>query len=169
MSKYSGKCDFCDVVGIWGPEVVLNCDIKIGKHKTLIVNKIDDLKPYYNHLISMMSISRKKNPDTGKQGIVFICEKSYWEQRKDEIREIYINNPKKMQERIAQIDEFYSKYSNIDELKVPRYEVHYGNYDEPEEEYIKCFETKVAAEEYINQLDQVKNVYMEAKDVDFEE
>lgn len=167
MSKYSGKCDFYDVVNIWGQEIVLNCNIKIGEHKTLLVSRYDDLKPYFNHIISSMGISKEKDPDTGKYGTIFICEKNYWEQRKDEIRKIYADNPKMMQERIEQIDEFYSKYSDIDELKVPRYEVHYNDYDEPDEEYIQCFETKYGAEECIKHLERAKNVYMEAKDVDF--
>lgn len=108
MSKYSGKCDFYDVICIWGEDAILNCDIYVGGKK-VEANSIDDLRPYFGTIIAGMGISKEKN-ERGKFGSINLCARPYYEERKDEIRKIYAGDERMIKERCDQLDEFYGKY-----------------------------------------------------------
>lgn len=108
MSKYSGKADFYDVINIWGIDTILECEVVVND-KVIEAKSINDFKPYFGTLISGMSINKEKN-EAGKYDRIVLCNKPYYKQREDEIREIYKGDERIINERIEQLEEFYGKY-----------------------------------------------------------
>lgn len=51
MSEFSGKCDFCDTIGIFGLDYIKNSKIYLNG-KLLELKTIEDCIPYYTHTIS---------------------------------------------------------------------------------------------------------------------
>ena len=54
MSKFSGKCDFCDEIAIFGLDHILNSKVYVGDSKDpLKLSCLADCVPYYPHIVSM--------------------------------------------------------------------------------------------------------------------
>ena len=59
MSRFSGKCDFYDLIDIHGVDKILSCNIY--NHKDLIplrTESVKDLIPYYPYLTSLVNIGK---------------------------------------------------------------------------------------------------------------
>lgn len=153
MSKYTGKCDFYDVIKIWGEDIILNCRIMIRKDTVLEVKGIEDLKPYFAHIIASMGIGKEKNED-GYYGTIFLSNKTYTEEYKDSLRSIY--NEKEWLDRCRQIDECYDKFQ--EELWSPYYAVSYM--DDKDITHIVPFKEKTDAEKFCDELKKGKRVYI---------
>lgn len=54
MSKYSGKCDFCDYIAMVGIENVLASEIFVGKIKVEL-KELRDCIPFYPHIVKSYS------------------------------------------------------------------------------------------------------------------
>lgn len=53
MSMYSGKCDFCDEIAIFGLGRILNAKVYVGESETpLKLRSRRDCIPYYPHIVS---------------------------------------------------------------------------------------------------------------------
>lgn len=56
MSRFSGKCDFCDEIEIVGLDKILNAEVYVGDNKEpLKLNCLADCIPYYPYAISVSS------------------------------------------------------------------------------------------------------------------
>lgn len=56
MSRFSGKCDFCDEIEIVGLDKILNAEIYVGDSKEpLKLTCLADCVPYYPYVISVSS------------------------------------------------------------------------------------------------------------------
>lgn len=54
MSRFSGKCDFCDEIEIFGLEHILNSDVFVGDSaETLRLTCLADCIPYYPYIVVM--------------------------------------------------------------------------------------------------------------------
>lgn len=54
MSRFSGKCDFCDEIEIFGLEHILNSEVYVGNSKEpLKLTCLADCVPYYPHIVSI--------------------------------------------------------------------------------------------------------------------
>lgn len=54
MSRFSGKCDFCDEIEIFGLERILNSDVYVGdSEEPLKLTCLADCVPYYPHIVSV--------------------------------------------------------------------------------------------------------------------
>lgn len=54
MSRFSGKCDFCDEIEIFGLEHILNSDVYVGESKEpLKLTCLADCVPYYPYIVSV--------------------------------------------------------------------------------------------------------------------
>lgn len=52
MSRFSGKCDFCDEIEIHGLDRVLNGDVYVGDNdEPLELKSIEDCVPYYPYIV----------------------------------------------------------------------------------------------------------------------
>lgn len=52
MSEFSGKCDFCDEIEIYGLDRILNSKIYIeGREKPLKLTCLADCVPYYPYVV----------------------------------------------------------------------------------------------------------------------
>ena len=52
MSRFSGKCDFCDEIEIHGLDRVLNAKVYVGDcDKPLKLNSLADCIPYYPYVV----------------------------------------------------------------------------------------------------------------------
>lgn len=177
MSKYSGKCDFADVIEIWGEDVVLNCEIYVGETQ-IYPKRIEDLYPFYGTLISSMGMSKEKGDD-GKYGRINLCKKPYYIERKEEIKEIYKGDERMIKERCEQLDEFYgeqlknlctrgaleklNEYVEFHTDEPCVWEVHYCKFPNPMDEFFDVFETYKNAVEYANNLKDSFNIYIVKK------
>lgn len=62
MSKFSGKCDFCDEIEIFGLEHILNSEVYVGdSEEPLKLTCLADCVPYYPHIVSVASHDNVKN------------------------------------------------------------------------------------------------------------
>lgn len=56
MSRFSGKCDFCDEIEIVGLDEILNAEVYVGDSKEpLKLTCLADCIPYYPYVISVSS------------------------------------------------------------------------------------------------------------------
>lgn len=154
MSKYSGKCDFCDTVKIWGEDKILHCRIMLKGNRQYEPKTIDDLKPYFAHLISSMGISREMGED-GYYGTINLYQRSYTEELKDRLRDVY-EDVEKWKERCKIIDECYGHYQ--EELWHPFVVVSYE--DESGMVHIVPFKGKTEANLFCMKLKAGKNIYI---------
>ena len=54
MSRFSGKCDFCDEIEIFGLERILNSDVYVGdSEEPLNLTCLADCVPYFPHIVSI--------------------------------------------------------------------------------------------------------------------
>lgn len=58
MSRFSGKCDFCDVIEIMGLEHVLKCEIYVGD-ELVELKSLRDCIPLYPHIVTSSYTDRK--------------------------------------------------------------------------------------------------------------
>ena len=73
MSKFSGKCDFCDEIEIFGLEHILNSEVYVGDNKEpLKLTCLADCVPYFPHLVCLSHHDTKKNC-----GHIWLTEKSW--------------------------------------------------------------------------------------------
>lgn len=81
MSRFSGKCDFCDHIEIHGLNSILSSDIYIGRNIIPLRFETEkDLIPYYPHLVSIAAW----NKDTNKSNII-LSEDSFVDREEEEI------------------------------------------------------------------------------------
>lgn len=52
MSKYSGKCDFCDEIENFKPANFSELDVRIGNNEPIKIDSIKDCIPYFTHIIA---------------------------------------------------------------------------------------------------------------------
>lgn len=52
MSRFSGKCDFCDEISFLGINAILNSAIYVGDQR-LQLSCLADCVPYYPHIVTM--------------------------------------------------------------------------------------------------------------------
>lgn len=73
MSRFSGKCDFCDEIEIWGLEHILNSDVYIGRStEPLRLTCLADCVPYYPYVVSAAAHDHVKN-----RGMIHLTGKSW--------------------------------------------------------------------------------------------
>ena len=73
MSIFSGKCDFCDEIEIWGLDHILNCDIYVGDSgEPLKLTCLADCVPYYPYVTAVAAHDKVKN-----KGYIRLTEKSW--------------------------------------------------------------------------------------------
>lgn len=73
MSKFSGKCDFCDEIEIWGLEHILNSEVYVGKaQEPLHLTCLEDCIPYYPYVVSVAAHDNAK-----QRGYIRLTEKSW--------------------------------------------------------------------------------------------
>lgn len=81
MSRYSGKCDFCDHIEIHGVDNVLSSDIHIGRNIVPLRFETEkDLIPYYPHLILITAWD-----NTANKGRIVLSERSFVDREEEEI------------------------------------------------------------------------------------
>lgn len=73
MSKFSGKCDFCDVISIRGLDYILNSNVYLGSSTTpLPLNSVEDCIPYYPHIVTVAAYD-----NVNRCGIIRLTAKSW--------------------------------------------------------------------------------------------
>ena len=71
MSKFSGKCDFCDTIEICGLEKILNSKIYLGKSEIpLEIKSLEDCIPYYPHIVTASFFNKDRC-------VIYLSEKSW--------------------------------------------------------------------------------------------
>lgn len=71
MSRFSGKCDFCDEIEIFGLDMILKSKVYVGSNDTpLELKTLEDCIPYYPYVVS----GSFTNKDIG--GVIHLTEKS---------------------------------------------------------------------------------------------
>ena len=60
MSKFSGKCDFYDVIEMRGFDYIKNSEIYVGNIGPIKIEKPEDLIPYYGFLVSAGGFDKDK-------------------------------------------------------------------------------------------------------------
>ena len=62
MSRFSGKCDFCDEIEIFGLEHILNSEVYVGDSEDpLNLTCLADCVPYFPHIVCLSHHDTKKN------------------------------------------------------------------------------------------------------------
>lgn len=62
MSRFSGKCDFCDEIEIFGLEHILNSEVYVGNsEEPLKLTCLADCVPYYPYIVSIAHHDNVKN------------------------------------------------------------------------------------------------------------
>ena len=73
MSRFSGKCDFCDEIKIFGLEHILNSEVYVGdSEEPLKLTCLADCVPYYPHIVSVAHHDNVNNC-----GYIRLSEKSW--------------------------------------------------------------------------------------------
>ncbi len=73
MSKFSGKCDFCDEIAIHGLDHILRCDVYVGSSRTpLRLTCLADCVPYYPYIVSVAAHDNVRN-----RGVICLTERSW--------------------------------------------------------------------------------------------
>lgn len=81
MSRFSGKCDFCDHIDIHGADSVLSSDIYIGRNIIPLRFQTEkDLIPYYPHLITVSAYNKESN-----RSHICLSEDSFVDREEEEI------------------------------------------------------------------------------------
>lgn len=72
MSRFSGKCDFCDEIEIFGTDRILNAEVYIG-HSTdypLELNCLADCVPYYPYVTTCAVWTKERD-------VIHLTERSW--------------------------------------------------------------------------------------------
>lgn len=79
MSRFSGKCDFCDEIEIMGLERILKAKVYVGNSdEPLILNSIEDCIPYYPYVVTTAGFSPGNDViHLTSKSWVDICEERY--------------------------------------------------------------------------------------------
>lgn len=73
MSRFSGKCDFCDEIEIFGLDHILNSKVYIGSNdEPLKLTCLADCIPYYPYVVSSSAHDNVNN-----KSIIHLTEKSW--------------------------------------------------------------------------------------------
>lgn len=73
MSKFSGKCDFCDEIEICGLDHIMNCDVFVGESKIpLQIGCIEDCIPYYPYIVTTAGMD-----NVSKTGTIRLSSRSW--------------------------------------------------------------------------------------------
>lgn len=73
MSRFSGKCDFCDEIEIFGLEHILNSEVYVGDSKEpLKLTCLADCVPYFPYIVCLSHHDTKKNC-----GHIWLTDKSW--------------------------------------------------------------------------------------------
>lgn len=73
MSRFSGKCDFCDEIEIFGLEHILNSEVYVGdSEEPLKLTCLADCVPYFPHIVCLSHHDTKKNC-----GHIWLTDKSW--------------------------------------------------------------------------------------------
>lgn len=73
MSRFSGKCDFCDEIEIFGLDCILNSKVYVGQSADpLELHCLADCVPYYPYIVSSSYMD-----NVGKRGVIRLTEKSW--------------------------------------------------------------------------------------------
>ena len=81
MSRYSGKCDFADIISIHSMEEILGKYQIYARITDIVPLRIDSMKElvvYYPFLVSAMYSNKVEG------GCIFLCEKSFIDQEENE-------------------------------------------------------------------------------------
>lgn len=80
ISQFSGKCDFCDTIDIWGVDEIINKYKIIYQNQVLpfCVREPKDLIPYYPYLVSCMGGSKEAG------GTIYLSSRSYVDEEEEE-------------------------------------------------------------------------------------
>ena len=102
MSKFSGKCDLCDCIKIYGIEHIMNCEIYIkGQEEPLEINSPKDLIPYYPYVPISMGMN-----NANRTGTIRLTDRPWYEIEKEEFdkhglkHHMYDTYKKNLQEEI---------------------------------------------------------------------
>ena len=91
MSRFSGKCDFADIISIYGIDFIIkNCKIFQNK-KELKLNKHSIIK-YFPYLVSSMGMSK------GSGGTINLTSESYVDSQNKERIKWYLEDLQKIKE-----------------------------------------------------------------------
>lgn len=71
MSRFSGKCDFCDLIDIFGLDKILNSIIYVGDKRVELKSRRDCI-PYYPHIERMGGWDAKEG-----RGVFFLTDRSW--------------------------------------------------------------------------------------------
>lgn len=71
MSRFSGKCDFCDVIEICGLDFILNCEVFVGTER-IELKTLKDCVPYYPHIVMSSYTDHKRCT-----GVILLSERSW--------------------------------------------------------------------------------------------
>lgn len=73
MSRFSGKCDFCDEIEICGLDHVLNCEVYIGDNEDPLPLKcLEDCIPYYPYIVVTAGMDNVR-----KAGVLRLSNRSW--------------------------------------------------------------------------------------------
>lgn len=73
MSRFSGKCDFCDEIEIFGLDHVLNCNVYLGdSDEPLRLTCLKDCIPYYPHIVVAAGMD-----NVNKTGVIRLSSRSW--------------------------------------------------------------------------------------------
>lgn len=90
MSKYSGKCDFYDVINIHGLDYILRSKIYIGNSDNqLDLKEKKDLIPYYSYTVAIAGYDKDSC-------FIRLSSHSYVDEYEKESLEFYLNEFKKI-------------------------------------------------------------------------
>lgn len=86
ISRYSGKCDWCDVLEIHGytiEELQSNVIIYVGNNREpLLIKKMSDMIPYYPHLVSSACFDNKE-----RKSVIHLSSESFVDREEREVLE----------------------------------------------------------------------------------
>lgn len=73
MSRFSGKCDFCDEIEICGIDHILNCNVYLEDSKEpLHLTCLEDCIPYYPHIVVAAGMD-----NVNKTGVIRLSSRSW--------------------------------------------------------------------------------------------
>lgn len=72
MSRFSGKCDFCDEIEILGLDKILMSNVYVGDSTSpLELKTLEDCIPYYPYVVSCSFTNKESG------GVIHLTEKSW--------------------------------------------------------------------------------------------
>lgn len=72
MSRFSGKCDFCDQIEIFGLDMILKSKVYVGNSDIpLELKSLEDCIPYYPYVVSASFTDKEIG------GVIYLTAKSW--------------------------------------------------------------------------------------------